>query len=415
MSNQDNVIEISEYELKEISSSLNFSEEEEKIIESDFKDKMKLSYKSGNRCFIESQQFVGYIILPNHIINIKPKVSGISFINMIKYAMNLPELKIPEIKLKEINNYYHILVLFLLEELDILFQKGLNSGYVQYDDSITTVKGKILFKENLNSNYTRQDRIYCSFSELSVDIIENRIIKYTLYFLCHCPFNDENIESKLLSCYNKLDYVNLASISLDVFQSIQYTPLNNHYQNILTLCELILKDSSIEDVIDDEMIGERMVKSFLIDMNKLFEKFVSNLLKERLSNYKIESQIPSYADIAEKAYKLIPDIAIKNQKERLLLILDTKYKKLDTSPETGDRDQVSSYSLYMQVKNISLLYSGKKFEEGTITSPIPLKQQVTLHLLIFNLKAYKESEFEEKCLEFIKQLLSILKRIEMNL
>ena len=356
MSNQDNVIEISEYELKEIPSSLEFSEEEEKIIEEDFEDKIKLSYRSKNRCFIESQQFIGYIILPNHIINIRPKVSGISFINMIKYAMNLPELKIPEIKLKEINNYYHILVLFLLEELEILFQKGLNSGYVQYDDNITTVKGKILFKEHLNSNYNRQDRIYCSFSELSLDTIENRIIKYTLYSLCHCYFNDDIIESELLSYYNRFDYVNLTSISLDVFQSIQYTPLNNYYQNIMTLCELILTDSSI----DEEMIGERTVKSFLINMNKLFEKFVTNLLKERLSNYKIESQIPSFADIEEKAYKIIPDIIIKNRKEKFLLILDTKYKKFDTLPEPGDRDQVASYSLFMNVKKYWIIVFRKE-------------------------------------------------------
>ena len=53
MSNQDNVIEISEYELKEIPSSFEFTSEEENIIETDFKDKIKLSYKSGNRCFIE--------------------------------------------------------------------------------------------------------------------------------------------------------------------------------------------------------------------------------------------------------------------------------------------------------------------------------------------------------------------------
>ena len=56
----------------------------------------------------------------------------------------------------------------------------------------------------------------------------------------------------------------------------------------------------------------------------------------------------------------------------------------------------------------------EKSEEMTIKSPIPLKQQVNLHLLIFNLKAYKESEFEERCSEFIIQLLSILKRIEMK-
>ena len=53
MSNQDNVIEISEYELKEMPSSFEFTSEEENIIETDFKDKIKLSYKSGNRCLYQ--------------------------------------------------------------------------------------------------------------------------------------------------------------------------------------------------------------------------------------------------------------------------------------------------------------------------------------------------------------------------
>lgn len=411
MSNvEDNIIEISEYELKEISSFFQFTEEEEKIIDNEFKDKIKLLYKSGNRCFIESQQFVGYIILPNHIINIKPKVTGISFINMVKYALNLPELKIPEIRLKEINNYYHILVLFLLEELEILFQKGLNSGYVQHDDNINTVRGKVLFKEHINSNSFRQDRIYCSFSELSIDTLENKIIKYTIYSLCHCHFNDRDIESKLLSCYKKLDGITLNSISHDIFQSIQYTPHNNHYRNIITLCELILKDSSV----DDELIGEKTVKSFLIDMNKLFEKFVTNLLRERLVDYNIESQMTSYADTAEKAFKLIPDIIIKNTTGRLLLVLDTKYKKLDKSPESGDRDQVTAYSLFMKVRDIGLLYSGRKSDEDLVASPISLKQQINLHLLMFNLKAYTESEFEQKCSNFIKDLSNVLRIIEIG-
>jgi len=418
--NPDDPFPIYEHQPKEIQ----LTPEEEKIIENDFNDKITLFYKSGNRCFIEAKQFIGYVILPSHIINIKPKVNRINFVNMIKYAMNLPQLKIPEIKLKEkINNYYHIIVLFLLEELDILFQKGLNSGYMQYDDNITTVKGKILFKEHLNSNYHRSDRIYCAFSELSPDIVENRIIKYTLDFLCHCNFSDEEIESKILSCYNKLNYISLTSIPLDVFQSIQYTPLNSHYKNILTLCELILKDSSI----DGELIGDRTVKSFLIDMNQLFEKFVANLLKERLTSYEVESQKISYADTAEKRFKLIPDIIIKNQNKKSLFILDTKYKNLDKLPEKEDRNQVTSYSLFERVKDIGLLYSGIKSEP--ILNPIEMKEQINLYLLTFNVGDYDEKalekmeeekelekmeeEFEQTCINFTKEVLTVLKHIEM--
>lgn len=121
----------------------------------------------------------------------------------------------------------------------------------------------------------------------------------------------------------------------------------------------------------------------------------------------------SYADIAEKAFKLIPNIIIKNTTGRLLLVLDTKYKKLDKSHESGDRDQVT-YSLFMKVSDIGLLYSGRKSEEDLVDSPISLKQQINLHLLMFNLKAYTESEFEQRCSNFIKALLIILRLMEID-
>ena len=408
MSNIDKIIEISEYETKEVTPFHLFTLEEERIIEEDFKDKIKLTFKSGNRSFIESQQYVGFIVLPNHIISIKPKISGISFINMIKYALSLPIINLNEIDLKEIDNYFDIIVLLLLQELEILFQRGLNSGYLPFQDNITAVKGKILFKEHIQYNFSREDRTYCSFSELSNDILENRIIKYALFLLCRYYFRDQEIESKILSNYKKLESITTAPISLDNFRSIQYTPLNNHYKNILTLCELILSDSTI----DAENIGERTIRSFLIDMNKLFEKFVANLLKDKIENYHIELQSIGYADITEQMFKLVPDIIINDNNGKPILLLDTKYKKLDNLPEDKDRRQVTDYSTFLQVKNIGLIYSGKKIEDYLPRNPISLKQHIKLHLLSFNLKAYNSSEFEDRCNYFIKELLKILRQLE---
>lgn len=54
MLDTEELIEIEEYESKDISSYLPFTLEEEKILEDEFNDKINLTYKSGNRCFIES-------------------------------------------------------------------------------------------------------------------------------------------------------------------------------------------------------------------------------------------------------------------------------------------------------------------------------------------------------------------------
>ena len=45
----------------------------------------------------------------------------------------------------------------------------------------------------------------------------------------------------------------------------------------LRFCELLIRDSAL-----DEEMGEKTAISFLINMNKLFEEFVGNLLIKRL-------------------------------------------------------------------------------------------------------------------------------------
>ena len=409
MSSPDNFIELCEYELKEIPSTLGFTEEEEKIIEIDFKDKIKLSYKSKNRCFIEAQQFVGYIILPNHIINIKPKVTEISFINMLRYAIGLAKI-IPDEYfdlLSEEVNYYDIIVEFFLKELEKLHSLGLNTGYKIYEDNLSCIKGKILFKEHLNYNYLRNDKIYCSYSELTTDILENRIIKYTLYYLLQGFFLDNTIDLKLLNYYNILDQISLIpSIELsESLNKIEYTPLNEHYRPILSLCELLLRDSSL----DEETLGKKTVISFLVDMNILFEKFVVRLFQEKIKSemLNVEEQKVKYADIDNNELKLKLDILISCN-EKPILILDTKYKEFEGNPEISHVAQLTLYSNSTGVKNCCLIYAGKPKRE---IHSYYLYQGIKLYIFSFDLQALNKYEFEAKCNNFINSINSLLQSI----
>ena len=118
---------------------------------------------------------------------------------------------------------------------------------------------------------------------------------------------------------------------IDSFKLLEFTPLNEHYRPILSLCELLLRDSSF----DEETIGGKTANSFLVDMNLLFEKFVANLLKERLkensTKLRIKEQKTEYADITDKELQLKLDILISYNKIPII-ILDTKYKEFEGHP-----------------------------------------------------------------------------------
>jgi len=308
-------------------------------------------------------------------------------------------------ELSEETNYYDIIVVFFLKEIEKLLFRGLNTGYKIYDDNLSCVRGKILFKEHLNNNYNRNDKIFCSYSELTTDILENKIIKYTLYYLSQGYYLDNTIGSKLLNYYNRLDQINLLTpISLsDSFKLIEYTPLNEHYRPILTLCEMLLKDSSL----DEETLGKKTAISFLVDMNLLFEKFVVNLLKEKLksdSKLNIEEQRREYADIFQKL-GLDLDIVISYNKTAVL-ILDTKYKEFKDKPDRYDYGQLIIYSNSTGVKDNGLIYPG-----NTINYYYVLHQGIKLNILFLDLQCGNKYEFETKCNNFINSINSLIKSI----
>ena len=65
------LIQVSEYYNNEFKLELPFTNEEFSIIENEFRNKFEISLKPGGKIFVKTQQYVGYIVLPNHIISIK--------------------------------------------------------------------------------------------------------------------------------------------------------------------------------------------------------------------------------------------------------------------------------------------------------------------------------------------------------
>ena len=274
---------------------------------------------------------------------------------------------------------------------------GLITGYRNYDDNMTSVRGKILLKEHLALNHIRNDKIFCSFSEISPDIIENRIIKYTLFYLSHCYFMEETIDAQLIRYYKRLDGVDLVTVTDNDFRSIEYTPLNQHYKTVLKLCELLLRDSAL-----DEEIGEKTAISFLINMNKLFEEFVGNLLTKRLDGYEVELQRTEHPEKNSKRLVIRLDIMI-NYNGIPLLLMDTKYQSFTGDAEVSHLEQLSLYSNTTHVKDCALVYVGK-----SKTAPYLLKEDITIHIVPFDLQAENEGDFEHKCVNFITEIRSIL-------
>ena len=118
-----------------------------------------------------------------------------------------------------------------------------------------------------------------------------------------------------------------------------YNRLNDDYHPMHCLCRFFLEHSG-----PSHKVGDHTFLPFLVDMSRLYEKFVAEWLKTRLpSEYtlKIQENIRIGAD---KEIQFDIDLVIYEKiSERAKFVLDTKYKVPDHISNT-DLSQVVTYA-----------------------------------------------------------------------
>lgn len=323
---------------------------------------------------------------------------------MVRYALNLLEVDMKDLPVTEGDYFYDILVFYLIHGVEFIINHGLYHTYLNVEENLNVVRGKILLNEHLSHNSDRTDKVYCGFSELTPDILENQIIKFTLFSLSNCKFTHEGIASELRTLYRRLDNVELKSMSSNDCKWVVYNTLNEHYRPIINLCELLLRDSSV----NLESTGQKSSFQFLIEMDNLFQKFIANFLKKSLGESNIRIQKIEYSEIKVTRRPLFvrPDIMLYH-KNLPVLILDTKYKTyLGENPDSHDIAQMESYSIATGIKQCVIVCLGACKSKTKF-----LKENINIHIISINLLTDSTEEFEEICSKFRDDIYELMNRV----
>ncbi len=76
-----------------------------------------------------------------------------------------------------------------------------------------------------------------------------------------------------------LDDISFKKITINDFDHVHLTRLNNEFEPVLNLCKLFISQSSVELSVD-----KIDTFSFIFDMNALFEKFIGEFIKREFSD-----------------------------------------------------------------------------------------------------------------------------------
>jgi len=348
-----------------------------------FKHGNKKPYKIFTRKkvdYIENTSYSGVIQLENIRVHFSTKVKTnlfymLSFLKSEKDFLFDPEISI---ELKEGKNFFDIIGRLFLNELEEIIKQGLLKKYITKHENVGFLKGKLSIKGQIQNHIHNVPKLSCTYGDLTVNNLENQIVLKALKLLIPMIRFNENLITDLTRYeYMLKDFVELEAISYSDCDKIHFNRLNEHYDTIIQFSKLILEENFIKSVHKGESRGF----NFVVNMNKVYENFITEMVKEVVEKdficYEIGSQtrFDRLVRGEKRGDKLItvPDIILKcKNSESYPLIIDAKYKRED---KNADYYQVIAYSLAIpNVRACCLIYPQT---ENDIEKELILRRDLT--------------------------------------
>lgn len=314
--------------------------------------------------------YVGFIKLSTVSIEILPKIyinssdydgSRKALLNMLNKSgivkfnySSLSMLNIYDMNLNE------ILSLIFAKTLQKQLSRGAYLEYINIEENTKSLKGRILVKDHIKNISRGSSNVFCKFEEFSINNKLNKIFKTCIYKIVRNVKNFETIKilSHMQVVFSEVNYIDTSSKdNLDY----KFTRLSSRFEENFLLAKMILGSySSIGNKGSDKSFA------ILFEMNNVYERYITNLLRRNLDKYIIHSQHNKYKLLRNEntdkdIFSLILDIVIEvDNKERL--IIDTKWKRINESKnrhgvKREDLYQMYAYlTRYKDVKSSILLY-----------------------------------------------------------
>lgn len=323
--------------------------------------------------YVQWQQFCGVVQLTGVTLEILPKVYQAEqvedarkiLIQMLAKAKLLRLYTGQSALLAAQNN--PLLDIFIIEFCSIVLEQnrlGRPKTYVEQQDNLPVLKGKLLFTEQMRNNLAHKERLYCQYDEFTDDFLLHQSIRYCLRLLsqkCTSQISLQLVNQLLMQHVDISD----VEITLEQIQQLQAN-LNRQTQRyaiILQWCEIFL--SSLNPNV---AAGATPLMAVLFDMNRLFEAWVAAILKPQLAaqGLRLKTQggrkyLAYRQDIEQGVFSTQPDLMVVDKEQNVLLILDTKWKTLNPAEsklgiQQADMYQMTSYGYLYGVNRLALIY-----------------------------------------------------------
>jgi 5-methylcytosine-specific restriction enzyme subunit McrC len=303
---------------------------------------------------LRSKGWVGHIPVDGTVVVVQPKVPVASIFSMLEVAYKLESFNIleGETAVETLEEIYERVVSLLAKRVNDRFRKGLYRDYIEKNDDLEYVRGRIDIRGNIRNALLTAPRLRCRYEELTVDLEENAILLWAIYLASRIGLRRVEVKRQVRQAYRNLvgAVVLDPKIARDCIGRF-YHRLNDDYKPMHGLCRFLIEQTG-----PSTNIGNYDFLPFSLDMPKLFEEFVTEWMNENLSKKlrvdpQYHIQLNANADLSFRIDLVLRD-RITGQP---LAVIDVKYKLAD-KPSESDIQQVVSYAVELGVSRGHLIY-----------------------------------------------------------
>lgn len=305
----------------------------------DIEARLDVRWLANGKIDVRASSWVGVVRFSAVEIRVLPKLVGgeLKVLQMIEYTDGIDLIKHlpPDQQLTAAgDDLFELIVRLLVAEVKQLLRDGLIRDYRPTEDTLTVMRGRLRIRDQFLRRYGSLHQLDCAFDEYDGDIPENQLLGAALAAASNRVRNSKLRTDTRALCGVLIGICEPLSFDAEWYGSrIHYDRRNSRYRSAHGLARLILKGLALSDL---HSAVDHGINAFMLNMNSIFEKFVTTLVVNALNGTLLHAsaQVALKAVVLDEStnrtYSTIrPDMVITETVSRRRVPVDIKYKLYD--------------------------------------------------------------------------------------
>lgn len=325
---------------------------------------VEVAPSSGDRWKVTATAYVGSLVVDGFKLLVRPKINPENLFLLLEPGLPPQAWRQEAFDYDASSDLLPAVVSFFARTVETTLRRGVLRSYEPREESLVALRGRL----NTSSLFNQAGLLTpvpCSYDDFSEDVFENRILKAAIRLALKVPRLASAVRQRLMRQIIALELVSDVIVRPENVDSIHFSRLNEHYKPALGLARLLLANLTLTDG-----HGTNNASSFMVNMNDLFQRFVTERLRIALRGHLSVVDEPTVHLGLAKQVPMQPDLEFRNLSNQLSYVGDIKYKiSNDARGRSSDYYQLLAYTTAMDLPEGVLIYCRRKGskEQRTVT------------------------------------------------